>query len=163
MMLSGFPDITRDEFRRLDERAREESGEFAARLVAAHFGPAWTYAPDRADWYDVVHDDRGTKIEVKSTHTTIDGENPDSFVDVPGRFRVWKAQTRSLINSDAGEGNTAWMVFVVFDADGVPLEARRMRPSTVWGIVVDDFDGWDASGHEDQGEQQKLPIDAIFG
>lgn len=161
MMLTGFPDISRDEFRRADRSADGESGEFAARLVAAHFDII--YAPDRADWFDVVNDETGTKYEAKSTHMSIDGENPDSFVDVAGRFRVWKSQTRSLINSDAGRGNTAWMVFVVFDEDGVPIEARRMRPSTVWKIVVEEFDGWDASGHEDMGPQQKLPIDAIFG
>lgn len=161
MMLNGFPDVTRDEFRRLDERAREESGEFAARLVAAHFGPAWEYRPDRADWYDVVHEERPTKIEVKSTHTTIDGETPGSFVDVAGRFRVWRSQLRSLIASDAA--GTAWVVFVVFDEDGAPIEARRMRPSTLRRIVVDDYGGWDASGHAEMGEQQKLPIEAVFG
>jgi hypothetical protein len=161
MMLNGFPDVSRSQFRRIDRMADDESGEFAARLVRAHLGKAWSYVPDRADWFDIEHDDRGTKIESKSTHVTIDGENPDSFVDVAGRFRLWRSQVRSLMSSDAR--GTAWIVFVVFDEDGVPIEARRMRPSTVWGIVVDEFGGWDASGHQDQGQQQKLPIDAIFG
>jgi len=158
-MIPDFPEISRDEFRRIDEKSRGESGEFAARLVAAHYGA--TYEPDDADWYDVNTKATGTKYEVKSTHTTIDGENPGTFVGVDGRFRVWKDQLRSLIQSDAGD-STAWVVFVVFNAEGTPLEARKMKPSTVWKLVQDEFDGFDISGHISRTKQQKIPIDALF-
>ncbi|TVT89295.1 hypothetical protein [Haloferax volcanii] len=153
-----FPDVTRREMRRIDERAGDENGEFAERLVAAHYGI--THANDRADWYDCVHEERGTKYEVKATQVRIDGLDPDSRVEVGGRFRLWEGQTRSLLNSDAQ--NTAWFVFVLLDENGSPVDHRRMRPSTVWSLVRDEFGGWDESGHREMGRQQKVPIEAVF-
>ena len=146
-----FPDVSRREFQRIDERARGDSGTFAQMLVAAHFGVS--HAPDRAEWFDAVDEDRGTKFEVKSTHRTLDN-------GAPGRFRLWRSQLRSLLNSDAQ--GTAWVVFVLLDRDGNPVDHRRMRSSTVWRLVREEFGGWDKSGHEEMGEQQKIPVDAIF-
>jgi hypothetical protein len=159
----GVDDLTRDMVRRADEKAGDDNGAFAEVLVAELFD---VRRVDEADWYDLRHPDRGTKYEVKAAQTTIDGEDPDSYVEVPGRFRVWKGQTRSLINASAAEGQTAWYVFVLLDSSGDPLELRRVKPSTVWRWVTEEFGsgGWDESGHasEDRDLQQKLPVGVVF-
>ncbi|RYJ12756.1 hypothetical protein ELS19_01400 [Halogeometricum borinquense] len=149
-------DVTRSDMRRIDKHAQGDNGEYAERLVAAHYGVE--HAPDEASWYDCVNRDTGTKFEVKAAQTVIDGRDETSFVPVEGRFRLWKSQTRSLVNSDAQ--NTAWFVFVLLDRDGSPLEMRRMRPSTVWSLVQEEG-GWYDSGHE-KGEQRKIYPADIF-
>ncbi|WP_255195265.1 hypothetical protein [Halorarius litoreus] len=162
--MTGIEDVTREMIRRADKRAGGNNGTFGEILVAELFGVRHT--PDEANWYDLRHPDRGTKYEVKTAQTRIDGRNPDSYVDVAGRFRVWKGQTRSLIAASSAEGQTAWYVFVLLDADGGPLEIRRVKPSTVWRWATEEVGtgGWDESGHDnpDRNLQQKLPVDIVF-
>ncbi|MFC3476120.1 hypothetical protein [Halobacterium litoreum] len=123
----------------------------AEELVAEVYGAR--HRPDREDWFDVVDEDASTKYEVKSTSVEIGDEYP-----APGRFRLWRAQLRSLIASDAGA--TAWVAFVLFDEDAGRAVIQRRRPSTVWNIV-DRRGGWNESGHEDWGRQHKLPFDEV--
>jgi hypothetical protein len=159
----GVDDLTRDMVRRADEKGGDENGTFAEVLVAELFG---VRRVDEADWYDLRHPDRGTKYEVKAAQTTIDGRDDEKKVPTDGRFRVWKSQTRSLINASAAEGQTAWYVFVLLDGDGDPLELRRVKPSTVWRWATEEFGsgGWDESGHDspDRDLQQKLPVGVVF-
>lgn len=136
------------------QRRRYGQGERAAvaeELVAEVYGAA--HRPDRADWFDVVDEDASTKYEVKRTSRRIGEEHP-----ADGRFRLWRAQLRSLIASDAGA--TAWVAFVLFDEDAGTATIQRRRPSTVWD-VVDDRGGWNESGHDEWGEQHKLPYDEV--
>jgi hypothetical protein len=164
----GVDDLTRDMVRRADEATQDleeregENAVFAQVLVAELFGVR--HVPNEADWYDLRHPDRGTKYEVKAAQTTIDGLVEDERVPVDGRFRVWKGQTRSLINAAAAEGQSAWYVFLLLDGDGDPLELRRVQPSTVWRWTTERFGGWDDSGHDnpDRNQQQKLPYGVVF-
>lgn len=141
----------------LTSRQRREYGtgerdDVAEELVAEVFDA--THAPERANWYDVVDEDASTKYEVKSTSRRIGDEYP-----ADGRFRLWRAQLRSLIASDAGA--TAWVAFVLFDEDVGHATIQRRRPSTVWD-VVDARGGWNESGHDDWGRQHKLPYDEVM-
>lgn len=143
----------RSELRRANERA-DDDAELAELLVAAIVDG--THDPDSAPWYDVVVERTGTKLEVKSTHLRIGDAYP-----ADGRFRVWRGQIRSLINSrHAGDGGTSWVAFVLFDGDQ-PVDVRRMHAETVLRIVRD-RGGWNRSGHEEWNEQAKLPIDTVF-
>lgn len=160
-MTVGLEAVTRRDFDRANERA-ENNGEFGEYLAAAAYGVA--RKPDEEDWYDLRHLERGTKYEVKTTQQQIDGRDKSRRVAVPGRFRLWESQLRSLLTASGADGQTAWVVFVLLDADGSPVAMRRVQPSTVWRWVTEDYDGWDASGHEneDLGRQQKLPVRVVF-
>jgi hypothetical protein len=149
--LPGISDVPRSELRRIDERAEDDS-DLAEMLVAAIYDV--THAPDRADWYDVVDDTTGTKYEVKSAHLQVGDAYPAA-----GRFRLWRAQLRSLIHSRAaGKSGTSWVAFVLFDGDQ-PIDVRRMHAGTVWDLVGDD---WNRSGHAEWNLQHKLPIEEVF-
>jgi hypothetical protein len=161
--MNPLDNLTRAGFDRANRAAAEAdspNGVFGEVLVAEAFDVR--HQPDAADWYDCVHDERGTKYEVKTTQTQIDGSDPDRRVPVGGRFRLWKGQTRSLLSAASADGQTAWIVFVLLDADGNPIAMRRVTPSTVWAWVRDEYDGWDESGHDSMGEQQKIPADFVF-
>ncbi len=132
-----------------------ESGEVAAEIVAEELSLSARHRPDRADWFDVLDEENGTKAEVKSTWTEIGEEYPAG-----GCFRLWRAQLRSLLASD-GQA-TAWVVFVLFDEDSGEVLVRRARPSTVWSWIVDDRGGWNRSGHAEWGKQHKLPYSKVF-
>jgi hypothetical protein len=145
------------DLRDLSKRQRRQYGQgeradVAEQLVAQVYGAA--HRPDRADWYDVVDEDASTKYEVKSTSVRIGDEYP-----ADGRFRLWRAQLRSLIASDATA--TAWVAFVLFDEDAGTATIQRRRPSTVWAAVRE-RGGWNDSGHAEWGEQYKLPYDAVL-
>lgn len=147
----------RVDLRDLTERQRRMYGDgeravVAEQLVAEVFGAR--HAPDREDWFDVVDEDRATKFEVKSTSVRIGDDHP-----APGRFRLWRAQIRSLIASDAGA--TAWVAFVLFDEDQGTATIQRRRPSTVWDVVAA-RGGWNDSGHAEWGKQHKLPYDDVL-
>lgn len=146
-------DVSRRRFQSLLERAGDDDALLAELLVAEHYDVL--HAPDETDWYDCRNQRTGTKFEVKSTRTSIDGEDPSTFVDVAGRFRLWRSQVRSLLASDAR--GTAWIVFVLFDEDRTPVALKRMRPGTVSSLV----DEWNESGHE-MGPQHKVPISEVF-
>jgi hypothetical protein len=148
--MSALDQLTRRDWQRLQERARGESGTLAELVVAEVYG----VEHDPHEWYDCVSS-TGTKIEVKSAHEVIDGEDPSQFVATPGRFRLWRGQHRSLVASNAR--GTAWYVFVLFDEHGSLVDLRRMRPSTV-GRIIRDTGGWARSGHP-KGMQAKIPVD----
>lgn len=150
-----MPDLPRrDRLRTLDERA-DDRGEFAELLVAEMYDVK--HEPDRTDWYDCRDVDTGTKYEVKSTELEIGDDYP-----APGRYRLWQDQHVSLLRSDAGVGNTAWYVFVLFEDRGI-RDVRRMRPSTVTQLVEDDGGEWNLSGHRGRNEenQHKIPYTEI--
>jgi hypothetical protein len=165
--MTGVDDLTRDMVRRADQAAskpdvRSENGVFASVLVAELFD--LVHDNDSADWYDCRNPRTGTKFEVKSMEATIDGRDEDSRVEVDGRFRLWESQMRSLANAAGADGQSAWVVFVLLDERGDPVNLRRVKVSTVYSWVHDEMDGWDESGHdnEDLGRQQKLPAEVVF-
>lgn len=146
-------DLTADERRRI-QRAADDDGELAEYLVAELVDGR--RAADEEDWYDVRAVGGDTKIEVKSTHRRIGDEYP-----ADGRFRLWRAQLRSLIGSrHAGDTGTTWVAFVLFDEDGAP-RVRRMHARTARELVEDTV-GWGPSGHDSWDEQAKLPYDEVF-
>jgi len=127
------------------ERPNERQGTFAEAYVAESYG--LEHAPGETDWYDAVHSERGTKYEVKSTHTG-------------GRFRLWEGQVRSLVASD-GQG-TAWIAFVLLDQGGNVVDVQRRKPSTVLGLV-NDRGGWNRAGHQERDDRQhKLPEEEVM-
>jgi len=140
-------DLSRKQRRQYDQ----DRETVAEQLVAELFD--LRHAPDRAHWFDAVLEDRGTKYEVKSTSVRIGDDYP-----ADGRFRLWRAQLRSLLSSDAQ--GTAWVAFVLFDEDAGVAHIQRRRPSTVWRIVRE-RGGWNDSGHDRYDEQHKLPFDAV--
>jgi len=107
-----------------------------------------------AEWWDLRHPDRPTKYEVKSTATEIGEKYPGE-----GRFRIWEDQTQSLIASDANA--VAWYAFVLLDENDGEIRIRRMKPSTVNGII-EERGGWNRSGHESMGKQHKIPWRDIY-
>lgn len=87
-------------------------------------------------------------IEVKSAHLEVGDTYPSA-----GRFRLWRAQLRSLIHSrTAGDSGTSWVVFVLFDSDQ-PVDGRRMHAGTVWEMI----DDWNRPGHVEWNLRHKLP------
>jgi len=131
-----------------------DSGDVAEELVAEELGPNAKHRPNREDWFDVVRETTGAKTEVKSTWSRIGEEYP-----ADGRFRLWRAQLRSLLASDAS--GTAWVAFVLFDEDSGEVLVRRARPSTVSEWVAE-RGGWNESGHDEYDEQHKLPHSVVF-
>lgn len=132
-----------------------ESEVVAEEIVAEELGREAKHRPDEEEWYDVRYSSTGTKVEVKSTWTEVGDEYPAG-----GRFRLWRAQMRSLLASDAA--GTAWVAFVLFDEASGEVRVRRARPSTVWSWVTDDRGGWNRSGHEEWDRQHKLPYEVVF-
>lgn len=141
----------RDLSRRQQREYDEDRQGVAEELVAEAYGLA--HRPDRADWFDAVLEASGTKYEVKSTGMRIGDEYP-----APGRFRLRRDQTRSLVASDAQ--GTAWYAFVLFDEDAGEAYIQRRRPATVAGIV-EDRGGWNEAGHDEFDRQHKLPYDEV--
>jgi len=128
-----------------NQHPNERQGTFAEEYVANSYG--LEHAPGEADWYDAVHPERGTKYEVKSTHTG-------------GRFRLWEGQVRSLVASD-GQG-TAWIAFVLLDANGNVVDVQRRKPSTVLQLV-NDRGGFNRAGHQERDSRQhKLPEEEVM-
>lgn len=128
-------------------------GELAEELAAEQYD-GYKHVPDQSEWYDARHENTGSKMEVKSTSSTIGSKYPGD-----GRFRVWQGQHQSLTSSDAS--GTAWYVFVLLDEDAGLLRMRRVKPSTVTQIVRD-RGGWNNSGHGSMGKQHKIPHDELF-
>ena len=125
-----------------------ETGTLAEELVAEEYG--LKHRPDETDWYDCVHPNSGAKTEVKSTATQIGQQ-----YEAPGRFRLRRDQTRSLLSSDAR--GVAWYAFVLYDFEKGEIRLRRAKPSTVSGWVSE-AGGWNEAGHEEFEEQKKLPL-----
>ena len=124
-----------------------QQGRFAEKHVADRFDLEHT--PDETNWFDAVNPRTGTKVEVKSTTDEIVGRDGTM---VPGEFRLWRDQHRSLLASDTR--GTAWYAFVLLDDDGHVLEVQRRRPSTVTDVI----DEWVTGGHDERdGPQAKVP------
>ena len=143
-------DLSRHQQDRLQRR--KAFGELAEELVAEEYGI--THAPDEERWYDCRNENTGAKTEVKSTSSTVGDKYPGT-----GRFRVWRAQHRSLVASDAA--GVAWYAFVLLDEEDGVIRIRRAKPSTVtqW---VRDRDGWNDAGHQTYSHQQKIPHTEVF-
>lgn len=98
------------------------------------------------DWCDVENPRTGAKHEVKTA--------------LPSRrFRLWKDNHLSLTASDGQ--NVAWYDFLKLDSNGVIVEHRRMKPSTVT-TIVNERGGWNTSGHVRGSKQHKLPPEDVF-
>lgn len=126
----------------------------AEELVSDVLGDNWSHRPDEADWYDVVHDTRGTKVEVKSCLKQVGEKYPGD-----GRFRLRRDQTRSLTASD--RQGTAWYAFVLFDLENREILIRRAKATTVRQWVTD-RGGWNKANHGEFDYQHKLPYSVVF-
>jgi hypothetical protein len=106
-----------------------------------------------APWYDARRES-GAVLEVKSALSTL-GSGAD------GRFRLWREQHEKLVEHD--RDGSARYGFVLFDVSGREPTAllKQREPATV-GRQIGARGGWGPSGHDSQGEQHKLPIEAIF-
>ena len=136
--------------RKLDRRA-DDRGDLAERIVSEMYG--LRHVGDAGGWYDAVLESTGTKYQVKSTAE--DGATSGS-----AEFRLWETDHRSLVGSDAQ--GTAWYTFVLFSKRDGLQEVRRMKPSTVTKIVQE-FGGWNESGHRDKNSRQvKLPQELVM-
>lgn len=133
-------------------RLQTDSEVVAEELVAEKYDV--DHRPDRAEWYDCVNPRTGTKFEVKSCLSRVGESHP-----APGRFRLRRDQTRSLLASDAA--GVAWYVFVLVDVEEGAVRFRRAKPSTVsqW---VRERGGWNRAGHDEFDEQHKLPYTDVF-
>jgi hypothetical protein len=121
---------------------------------------AFEYGYDRfvdSDYYDARRDS-GSVIEVKSTLPRIATAEDDSY-PAAGRFRLWKGQHEKLVRHDRRE--SAFYVFGVVDRGAAEIRMVRRDPADV-GRTIGARGGWYTSGHDSQGRQYKLPIDAIF-
>jgi len=132
----------------------EDRGTLIEELFADVLGPNWKHRPDRAEWYDVVNEQTGTKLEAKSCLLAVGEKYP-----AKGRFRLRRDQTRSLTASDAN--GTAWYGFGLVDLDGGRIYLRRAKPSTVTQWVTD-RGGWNTANHGQFDYQHKLPYDVPF-
>lgn len=156
--MPGLSDLSRRDWNHAQEQSDSDS-ELAERVAAAIYN--YDHAPDEEDWYDAKHRLENSKMEVKSAHTklTWKRKSDNKRVSEKGRFRLWRAQLRSLMASNAA--GTAWVTFVLFDENDTILAVKRMKPSTVWSLV-EDSGGWNESGHDSWGLQQKLAISDVF-
>lgn len=145
-------ELSRNQRRKFSEG---DHGEVAEELAAEELNLA--HAPREETWYDLrpySHQEKSTKIEVKSAHRRVGDDYPAA-----GRFRVRRDQHRSLAASDGQ--STAWYAFVLFDEETGDVVIQKRRPSTVTKIV-DERGGWNRAGHEEFDEQHKLPIGTVI-
>jgi hypothetical protein len=106
-----------------------------------------------APWYDGKRES-GAVLEVKSALSTLDN-------GAAGRFRIWKNQHDRLVEHD--RDGSARYGFVLFDlSDREPTALLKQREPATVGRQIGARGGWGPSGHDSQGKQHKLPIDAIF-
>jgi hypothetical protein len=139
--------LSRTERRRL----QEDTGELAER-VATDVYSGYSRFVD-APWYDGRRDS-GAVLEVKSALSTL-----ASGAD--GRFRLWREQHEQLLEYDRED--SARYAFVLFDVDGRdPVARLKQKPPADVGRIIGARGGWGPSGHASEGEQHKLPIEAIF-
>jgi hypothetical protein len=139
--------LSRTERRRL----QEDTGELAE-TIATDIYSGYNRFVD-APWYDGRRES-GAVLEVKSALSTL-GSGAD------GRFRLWREQHEKLVEHD--RDGSARYAFVLFDISGREPTAllKQREPATV-GRQIGARGGWGPSGHDSQGEQYKLPIEAVF-
>jgi hypothetical protein len=139
--------LSRTERRRL----QEDTGELAE-TIATDVYSGYNRFVD-ADYYDGARES-GAVLEVKSALSTLAN-------GADGRFRLWREQHEQLLEHD--RTGSARYGFVVFDVDGREPVARLVqKPPAKVGRIIGARGGWGPSGHDSQGEQHKLPIEAIF-
>lgn len=140
--------LSRSERRRL----QEDSGELAERIATDVYSGYSRFID--APWYDGRRDS-GAVLEVKSALSTLAN-------GADGRFRLWREQHENLLEYDRED--SARYAFVLFDVDsGRPTAKLVQKQPAEVGHIIGARGGWGPSGHESQGEQHKLPIEAIFG
>ena len=133
------------------ERLRKDTGETAERIATDVYSGYSRFVD--APWYDGRRDS-GAVLEVKSALSTL-------ATGVDGRFRLWREQHEQLLEHD--RDGSARYAFVLFDVGGrEPVAHRVQKPPAKVGRIIGARGGWGPSGHDSQGEQHKLPIEAIF-
>lgn len=142
---------TRGLSRRQRRMLNNDSATLAEEIATDEYGIK--HRPKEEDWYDGRHPETGSKTEVKSCLSSV-GKN-----DRTGRFRLWDGQLQSLNAADAN--GTAWVAFVLFHLADREVRIRRMKPSTVAGMVRE-RGGYNRAGHSGKGRQHKLPWPHIF-
>jgi hypothetical protein len=96
----------------------------------------------------------GAVLEVKSALSTLS-------TGADGRFRLWRKQHEQLLKHD--RDGSARYAFVLFDVDGrEPVAKVKQKVPADVGRMIGARGGWGPSGHASQGEQYKLPTEAIF-
>jgi len=106
-----------------------------------------------SEYYDGARES-GAVLEVKSALSTLAN-------GADGRFRLWREQHEQLLEHD--RDGSARYAFVLFDVSGREPVARLVqKPPANVGRIIGARGGWGPSGHDSQGEQHKLPIEAIF-
>jgi hypothetical protein len=139
--------LSRTERRRL----QEDTGDLAERLATDVYSGYSRFVD--APWYDGRRDS-GAVLEVKSALSRLDG-------GAAGRFRLWKEQHEQLLEYDRED--SARYAFVLFDLSSrEPVAKLKQQVPADVGRMIGARGGWGPSGHDSQGEQHKLPIDAIF-
>lgn len=139
--------LSRTERRRL----QEDTGE-VAEIIATDVYSGYNRFVD-APWYDGRRES-GAVLEVKSALSSLAN-------GADGRFRLWREQHEQLLEYD--RDGSARYGFVLFDVDGrKPVAKLKQQVPADVGRMIGARGGWGPSGHDSQGEQHKLPIDAIF-
>lgn len=139
--------LSRTERRRL----QEDTGALAE-VIATDTYAGYNRFVD-APWFDGRRDS-GAVLEVKSALSSLAN-------GADGRFRLWREQHEQLLEYD--RENSARYAFVLFDVGGrEPVAKLKQKPPADVGRIIGARGGWGPSGHDSQGEQHKLPIEAIF-
>lgn len=132
-------------------RLQEDTGELAERIATDVYSGYNRFVD--APWYDGRRES-GAVLEVKCALSTL-----ASGAD--GRFRLWREQHEQLLEHD--RDGSARYGFVLFDVDGrEPVAHLVQKPPAKVGRIIGARGGWGPSGHDSEGEQHKLPIEAIF-
>ncbi len=160
-------DLSRSQQSRLQGRGSDSErwvenppiGDLAEELVAEEYGLS-TGSGSQGRYWDAVAPDKD-RTEVKSTQTRV-GAGQNASETEQGRFRLFRGQIEELVEYDERHDRDAFVAFVMFhEPDGV-IYLTRLTPAEVLEIIEDEYGGWDESGHEEMGEQQKLPWDAVI-
>lgn len=133
------------------KRLRRDTGETAERIATDVYSGYNRFVD--APWYDGRRDS-GAVLEVKSALSSLAN-------GADGRFRLWREQHEQLLEHD--RDGSARYAFVLFDVSGrEPVARLKQKPPADVGRIIGARGGWGPSGHDSQGEQHKLPIEAIF-
>jgi len=132
-------------------RLQEDTGELAE-VIATDIYSGYNRFVD-APWYDGRRES-GAVLEVKSALSSLAN-------GADGRFRLWKEQHDRLVKHD--RDGSARYAFVLFDVSSrEPVAKLKQKQPADVGRIIGARGGWGPSGHDSQGEQHKLPIEAIF-
>ena len=144
--------MKRHRLSRTERRRLQEDTGALAEVIATDTYAGYNRFVD-AEWYDGRRDS-GAVLEVKSALSSLAN-------GADGRFRLWREQHEQLLEYD--RENSARYAFVLFDVGGrEPVAKLKQKPPADVGRIIGARGGWGPSGHDSQGEQHKLPIEAIF-